>query len=375
MIDVVSGDLSKGRDWSKVWLESEECSQMMKDIEKLKEEYKHKKLPERKDEGHEYASTKSAQLKLVTQRATVQLWRNTEYVINKVMLHIGAALFNGFSFWMIGNSYADLQNRLFTIFQFVFVAPGVIAQTQPKFIANRDIFEAREKKAKIYSWQAFVAGEIIAEVPYLLVCAFLYFVCWYPVVGFSWAPGVAGPVYLQMTLYEFLYTGIGQFVAAYAPNAVFAALVNPLLIGVLVSFSGVFVPYQAITSFWRYWLYYLDPFNYLLGGLLVFPIWDVQVECKESEYGVFDPPNGQTCGAYMADFLAAQTGYINNPDATANCQYCIYSKGSEYLASKNLGRHVYGWRDICITLLYCLSSYGLVFVLLKLRSKASKTAK
>ena len=33
-----------------------------------------------------------------------------------------------------------------------------------------------------------------------------------------------------MTLYEFLYTGIGQFVAAYAPNAVFAALVNPLLI-------------------------------------------------------------------------------------------------------------------------------------------------
>lgn len=52
----------------------------------------------------------------------------------------------------------------------------------------------------------------------------------YPVVGFSFSPSVAGPVYLQMTLYEFLYTGIGQFIAAYAPNAVFAALVNPLLI-------------------------------------------------------------------------------------------------------------------------------------------------
>jgi ATP-binding cassette subfamily G (WHITE) protein 2 (SNQ2) len=85
----------------------------------------------------------------------------------------------------------------------------VIAQTQPKFIANRDIFEAREKKAKLYSWQAFVFGEIVAEVPYLLVCALLYFAPWYAVVGFSFAPGVAGPVYLQMTLYEFLYTGIG----------------------------------------------------------------------------------------------------------------------------------------------------------------------
>ena len=69
---------------------------------------------------------------------------------------------------------------------------------------------AREKKAKIYSWQAFVFGEIVAEIPYLLLCAFLYWVCWYPVVGFSFAPNVAGPVYLQMTLYEFLYTGIGE---------------------------------------------------------------------------------------------------------------------------------------------------------------------
>ena len=84
----------------------------------------------------------------------------------------------------------------------------------------------------------FVFGEIVAEVPYLLVCAFLYFAVWYATVGFSFKANVAGPVYLQMTLYEFLYTGIGQFVAAYAPNAVFAALVNPLLIGVLVSFSG-----------------------------------------------------------------------------------------------------------------------------------------
>jgi ABC-type multidrug transport system permease subunit len=56
---------------------------------------------------------------------------------------------------------------------------GVIAQTQPKFIANRDIFEAREKKAKLYSWWAFCFGEIVAEVPYLLVCALLYFAPWY----------------------------------------------------------------------------------------------------------------------------------------------------------------------------------------------------
>lgn len=62
------------------------------------------------------------------------------------------------------------------------LSPGVIAQVQPKFIANRDVYEAREKKAKLYSWQAvsfvtplslvlplivpfqFVFAEIIAEI-------------------------------------------------------------------------------------------------------------------------------------------------------------------------------------------------------------------
>ncbi|ORY27081.1 ABC transporter [Naematelia encephala] len=373
MIDIVSGDLSKGHDWAQVWRDSDECQARSKELEELKHG-NHDSTEQSEDDKYEYAATTLTQLKLVTKRASIQLWRDTEYVMNKVMLHIGSALFNGFSFWMIGNAYADLQNRVFTIFQFIFVAPGVIAQTQPKFIANRDIFEAREKKAKLYSWQAFCFGEIVAEVPYLLVCALLYFAPWYPVVGFSFAPGTAGPVYLQMTFYEFLYTGIGQFVAAYAPNAVFAALVNPLLIGVMVTFCGVLVPYPQITAFWRYWLYYLNPFNYLIGGLVSRILWDVKVQCKQEEFGIFDPPDSQTCGQYMSTFLQESTGYINNPDATSGCEYCIYSQGNQYLKSLNLGNKVDGWRDIALTFLYVISSYALVFLLLKLRSKRSKTA-
>lgn len=54
-------------------------------------------------------------------------------------------------------------------------------------------------------------------------------------------------------IYEFVYTGIGQMIAAYAPNAVFAALANPIVLGTLVSFCGVLVPYSQIQEFWRYW--------------------------------------------------------------------------------------------------------------------------
>jgi ABC-type multidrug transport system permease subunit len=60
-------------------------------------------------------------------------------------------------------------------------------------------------------------------------------------------------------------------------------------------------------------VYYLDPFKYLLGALMTFTIWDAEVECKDSEYGVFDPPTGMTCGEYMSGFLAQATGYLRDP--------------------------------------------------------------
>jgi hypothetical protein len=94
MIDVVSGDLSKGRDWAQVWLDSENNRAMMSELEKLEKDTTGGE--EREDDAHEYASTTMTQLKLVTKRASVQLYRDTEYVMNKVMLHVGSALFNGF---------------------------------------------------------------------------------------------------------------------------------------------------------------------------------------------------------------------------------------------------------------------------------------
>ena len=121
-----------------------------------------------------------------------------------------------------------------TVFNFIFVAPGVIAQLQPLFLDRRDIYETREKKSKMYSWIAFVTGLIVSELPYLVICAVFYFVCWYYTVGFSGDSGKAASVLFVMVMYEFVYTGIGQFVAAYAPNAVFASLVNPVIIGTLV---------------------------------------------------------------------------------------------------------------------------------------------
>ncbi|KAK4086445.1 hypothetical protein Purlil1_9291 [Purpureocillium lilacinum] len=376
MIDVVSGTLSQGKDWNEVWLASPEYEKMTAELDHIISDAA-SKPPGTVDDGHEFAMPMWYQIKLVTHRMNVSLYRNVDYVNNKMALHIFSALFNGFSYWKIGESFGDLQLKLFTVFTFIFVAPGVLAQLQPLFIHRRDIFETREKKSKMYSWVAFVTGLIVSEIPYLIICGVLYFVCWYYTVGFPTASTRAGATFFVMLMYEFLYTGMGQFIAAYAPNEVFASLVNPVVIGTLVSFCGVLVPYQQITAFWRYWMYYLNPFNYLMGSMLVFSVWGTDVNCADSEFAVFDPPNGTTCADYLSSYLSqgmGATGNLVNPEARAGCRVCTYTKGEDYLRTLNLNEYYYGWRDSGIVVLMVFSSYALVYALMKLRTKTSKKA-
>jgi ATP-binding cassette subfamily G (WHITE) protein 2 (SNQ2) len=194
MIEVVSGSLSKGHDWNKVWLESSEYKRMTEDLDQIISEAAIKPAGY-VDDGHAFAASMWDQVKLVSHRMNVSLFRNTEYIDNKFALHVLLPLLNGFTFWQVGNSLSDLQLRLFTIFNFIFVAPGVIAQLQPLFIDRRDIYETREKKSKMYHWAPFVTGLIVSEMPYLIISAFLYFVCWYFTVGLPTEAKYAGSTF------------------------------------------------------------------------------------------------------------------------------------------------------------------------------------
>lgn len=273
------------------------------------------------------------QTKVVAQRMNTALYRNTEYIINKVMLHVMSGLFNGFTFWNIGNNVKDLQNTLFTIFNFIFVAPGVVAQLQPVFIDRRDIFETREKKSKTYHWALFVTGLIVSEIPYLIASGFFLL---YNLLLYSWVPpdaSKAGGIYFVMIMYEFLYTGIGQFIAAHAPNAIFTSLVNPLILSTMISFCGVLVPYSQLQAFWRYWIHYLNTFTYLMGSLINFALFDKTIECTESELAIFNPPATEACGDFLSNYLQGIDSRSNvlNPEDTSDCRVCQYASGADYL--------------------------------------------
>ena len=205
MIDVVTGAHSTEKDWHQVWLDSPEQAQMQQDLEHIITDAAGKE-PGTTDDGHEFATDMWTQTKLVTHRMNVSLYRNVDYVNNKFALHIGVALFIGFSFWQIGDSVQEQQLVLFSLFNYIFVAPGVIAQLQPLFIDRRDIYETREKKSKMYHWVPFVTGLIVSEMPYLIICGILYFLCFYYTAGLPVSSDKAGAIFFVMLVYQFFYT-------------------------------------------------------------------------------------------------------------------------------------------------------------------------
>lgn len=234
IVEVVQGAAGGSTDWSQQWEESKEREDMMQEIDFLNtavypsQTIESNNPTDQKTKKLAFATPILYQVYLVTKRQSIALWRNPDYVWNKLLLHVCNGLFGGFTFWKLGNGTFDMQLYLMAVFNFITIAPGCINQLQPLFLQNRDIFEAREKKSKTYHWFAFVAAQLFAETPLLIICGTLVFACWYFAVGFPTTASISGQVYVEMLcrsriphlshvprltcllVYEGLFTSIGQ---------------------------------------------------------------------------------------------------------------------------------------------------------------------
>jgi ATP-binding cassette subfamily G (WHITE) protein 2 (PDR) len=64
------------------------------------------------------------------------------------------------------------------------IFPNFVPQILPNFVAQRDLYEARERPAKTYSWQVFLLSNILTELGWNTLMSVLLFVVWYYPIGF-----------------------------------------------------------------------------------------------------------------------------------------------------------------------------------------------
>ncbi|KAG5975551.1 hypothetical protein E4U56_003494 [Claviceps arundinis] len=363
-----------GPDWGDVWAESKEHEKRSQEINDMIEKRKHMEPSKSLKDDREYAASLSFQTMTVVKRSFISYWRTPEYIVGKFMLHILTGLFNCFTFWRLGYSSTDFQNRLFSIFMTLTISPPLIQQLQPVFLNSRNIFQSRENNSKIYSWFAWTTAAVVVEIPYAIVAGAIYFCCWWwGIFGTRVSSFTSGFALLMVLLFELYYVSFGQAIASFAPNELLASLLVPLFFLFVVSFCGVVVPPQQIPTFWREWMYWLSPFHYLLEGFLGVAIHDQPVECAPDELARFRAPPGLSCQEYTQATIDQAGGYVQQ-GADGLCEFCQYATGDEF----GRGFSVYYdhiWRDFGIFIGFIVFNYAVVYVSTWLRYKGKNPLK
>jgi ABC-type multidrug transport system permease subunit len=131
----------------------------------------------------------------------IQHWRDPSYLYGKFFTSVIVGIFNGFTFWQLGYSVADMQDRMFTSFLILLIPPTVVNAVVPKFYQNRALWEARELPSRIYGWFAFCTASIVTEIPIAIIGATIYWALWYWPTGLPSDSSTSGYVYLMTVLF------------------------------------------------------------------------------------------------------------------------------------------------------------------------------
>ncbi|KAI2678985.1 hypothetical protein DTO012A7_6030 [Penicillium roqueforti] len=365
MLDAIGAGQTRrigDRDWGDIWRTSPELDQVKDEIIQIKQE-RAQAVRDNQDEkkvDREYASPLWHQIKVVGRRTHLSFWRSKNYGFTRLYTHVVISIITGLVFLNLDDSRSSLQYRIFVIFN-VTVLPAIILQmVQPRYDMARLIFY-RESASKTYSQFAFSLSMVVAEIPYSVLCAVCFFLPLYYIPGFQTESSRSGYQFFIILITEMFSVTLGQMISALTPNSFIASQINPPVVIIFSLFCGVAIPKPQMPGFWRAWLYDLDPFTRLIGGMVVTELQGRDVVCTESELNLFNAPDNLTCGEYMKPFFdRGGNGYIVD-DAAQACKYCAYKVGEQFYAAFNMSFDN-RWRDLGIFAAFIGSNLIILFV-------------
>lgn len=343
MLEVVGAapGSKSNQDYYEVWRNSEEYGKVKNELQIMELELS--RLPELEDPDSnlKYAASIWKQYLLVTKRVFVQNWRTPVYIYSKVLLVVGVALLNGFTFFKTGRSQQDLQNLMFSTFVGFIVLNTLIFQMLPHFVSQRDLYEAKEAPSRTFSWFAFITAQITSEIPYQVFVGTLAFFCWYYPVGLYRNAMITNAVHergflmwlLMCSFYVYAST-FGQLCISFNELADNGFTLAMTLFQMCLNFCGVMVDPKHFPHFWIF-MYRLSPMTYYVQAVLATGLANTNIVCAPDEILTFQPDNSQACGTYMKDFIDTSGGYLLNPNSRTNCEFCSLNSSNTYLASIN----------------------------------------
>ncbi|KAK9454599.1 ABC-2 type transporter-domain-containing protein [Dipodascopsis uninucleata] len=352
--------------WPQVWRESDEIMQRRREIDILEEEWKQNPPPIREgaDSDAEYAAPIFEQIKAVTMRHWLTMWRTPSLGYSFLFAALFTGITGGILFFDLGNSIVEAQDRGFAVYFILLATIPVINSYEIHFINARDLYELRERRAKIFSWVALVTAYILCIIPYLIIGAVLFYPTFWYMTNLPTNSSAAGYGFF-MILILFLWNGhIGIFMGGFVPSMNAVGVINPLFFVSSHLTIGISIPYTQMNGFYKYFIYWINPLSWMIRGLFSTAIHGVEINCADTELAVFNPPTGMTCNQYAGEWVHNSTlGVLLNPEATESCKYCQYATGDDFLTSIGFSYST-RWRDLGVSIAFiflnvvlCYASY------------------
>jgi ATP-binding cassette, subfamily G (WHITE), member 2, PDR len=281
---------------------------------------------------------------------------------------INQGLFNGLSFWMLDHTVQGLTSSLFSCLLLTIIFNTVDQQIIPRFIDNREIFEARERQSKTYSWPVFVAANVVVELVWQSLTAIPVFVAWYYPTGF-WRNGLddssgtfgmnqrAILTFLLIWLFFVFASTLSQAIAAGMHDSLTAVNIANLLFTLCLLFCGILVQPNALPHFWIF-MYRVSPVTYLMGGMIKAGLADAPLHCDTIDLLRIPLPvkNGsESCGTYLAAYIRTAGGKVLNPNTTVgageDCVFCAVTDVNATLQEMGMDVRT-RWQDFGILAMY-----------------------
>ncbi|ODV71387.1 Orfs10c [Cyberlindnera jadinii NRRL Y-1542] len=346
------------QDYHQVWLESDERKEVLKELEYMEKELV--KLPyDPTAEQEEFATSIPYQFVTVVKRTFQMYWRTPSYTWAKLFLASSSPLFIGFVFFNADLSLQGLQNQMFALFMILMIFNPTIQQQLPMFVRQRDLYEVRERPSKTFSWTAFMAAQIAAEIPWSFVLGTIsYFAFYYP-AGFYHNAEPTNQVnqrgayaWLYMCLLFIFTSTFGNMCIAPLELADSAGNVVSLSFTLCLTFCGVLVGPDQLPGFWIF-MYRVSPLTYFIDGFLSNALGNAKVTCSQDELRVLNPPeSNMTCSEYLGEYLeSAGTGYLTDGSSTSDCEMCPMSTTNDFLSTINCS-YSRKWRNLGIFCAY-----------------------
>ncbi|KAM7276440.1 hypothetical protein ACFE04_018306 [Oxalis oulophora] len=251
---------------------------------------------------------------VLTKRSSVNMYRDLGYYWLRLGVYLALCLCIGTIFVDIGMTYGSIQARgsmlMFVAAFLTFMAIGGF----PSFVEDMKIF-GRERLNGHYGVGAFVIGNSLSSIPYLLLISLIPGAIAYFLVGLQ--RDVEHFVYFSLILFVcmLLVESLMMIVASIVPDFLMGIITGAGIQGVMMLNGGFFrLPNDLPKAFWKYPMYYISFHKYAFQGFYK----------NEFEGLVF--PNNQAGGAttisgyeILREYWQVEMGYSKWVDLAILC--------------------------------------------------------